>query len=156
MATAKKTPAAKAPVKTVAKTEAAVAAKTVAKAAPKKFAAKPAAKAALKPATKAEAKPAAKVAAKPVKAVKPVKADKVEKAEKPRKPKLVRDSFTIPKTEYVVLQALKDRAERLTRPAKKSEILRAGVAALAAMSDLAYLQALAKVPAIKTGRPGKA
>ncbi|MGA0570794.1 hypothetical protein ACO2Q9_08750 [Variovorax sp. VNK109] len=143
MATAKKTP-----LKSVAKTKAAVAAKPAAKATPTKVAAKPA----VKPVAKAAAKPAAKVAAKPTKVAKPVK---TEKAEKPRKPKLVRDSFTIPKTEYVVLQALKERAERLTRPAKKSEILRAGVAALAAMSDLAYLQALAKVPAIKTGRPGK-
>lgn len=105
-----------------------------------------------KPTAKPAAKPAAKAPAKPVKPAKEVKAEKLEKA---RKPKLVRDSFTIPKNEYAVLQAQKDRATKLTRPAKKSEILRAGVAALAAMSDVAFLDALARVPAIKTGRPGK-
>lgn len=78
---------------------------------------------------------------------------KAEKLEKSRKPKLVRDSFTIPKAEYVVLDDLKQRANKLTRPAKKSELLRAGIKALAALSDAAFLTALAQVPAIKTGRP---
>ena len=88
----------------------------------------------------------------PVKAVKKV-AEPV-KTEKLKKPKLVRDSFTIPKAEYVVLDELKERANKLTRPAKKSELLRAGIKALAALSDAAFLTALARVPAIKTGRPG--
>ena len=92
----------------------------------------------------------------PVKTVKitsPVKTVKVSKAEKPIKPKLVRDSFTIPKAEYLVIEALKLRASKLTRSVKKSELLRAGIKALAAMSDAAFLSALEKVPAIKTGRP---
>ncbi len=76
-----------------------------------------------------------------------------EKAAKPKKPKLVRDSFTIPKAEYLVLEGLKERAAQLTRPAKKSEVLRAGIKALAALSDAAFLMALEQVPAIKTGRP---
>ncbi len=87
------------------------------------------------------------------KAVVPAKA---EKATKPKKPKLVRDSFTIPKTEYLVLDELKQRAAKLTRPAKKSELLRAGIKALAALSDAAFLTALEQVPAIKTGRPASA
>ncbi|HEY3047447.1 MAG TPA: hypothetical protein VGJ72_08290 [Polaromonas sp.] len=78
---------------------------------------------------------------------------KAEKAAKPKKPKLVRDSFTIPKAEYLVLDELKQRAAKLTRPAKKSELLRAGIKALAALSDAAFLTALEQVPAIKTGRP---
>ena len=87
------------------------------------------------------------VKAKTAKTAKPVKVEKV------KKPKLVRDSFTIPKAEYVVLDALKLRAAKLTRPAKKSELLRAGIKALAALSDAAFLTALEQVPAIKTGRP---
>ena len=75
---------------------------------------------------------------------------------KPKKPKLVRDSFTIPKIEYLVLEALKLRATKLTRSVKKSELLRAGIKALAALSDAAFLSALKKVPAIKTGRPASA
>ena len=69
------------------------------------------------------------------------------------KHKLVRDSFTIPKSEYVVLEALKLRAAKLARPAKKSEVLRAGIGALNAMSDKAFLAALGAIPSLKTGRP---
>jgi hypothetical protein len=104
---------------------------------------------ALKPApapTPARTKPSAKAAA----VVQPGK-----KAEKPKKPKMVRDSFTIPKAEYGALDELKARAAKLGRPAKKSEVLRAGVKALAAMTDEALLACLAQVPAIKTGRPAK-
>jgi hypothetical protein len=75
------------------------------------------------------------------------------KVEKVKKPKLMRDSFTIPKAEYVVLEALKERAGKLSRAAKKSELLRAGIKALAAMSDAAFLSAMTAVPTIKTGRP---
>ena len=110
-----------------------------------KFAAKrPAAK---KPLSKAFAGSKTAKNAKPIKPV---------KAEKPKKPKLVRDSFTIPKVEYVVLEALKLRAAKLTRAVKKSELLRAGIKALAAQSDAAFLSSLEKVPAIKTGRPASA
>ena len=91
-----------------------------------------------------------KIAAKPAPAPKVEKAAKTEKA---KKPKLVRDSFTIPKAEYVVLDDLKQRAARLAHPVKKSELLRAGIKALAAMSDPAFLKAMDNVPAIKTGRP---
>lgn len=79
---------------------------------------------------------------------------KVEKAAKSlKKPKLVRDSFTIPKAEYMVLDELKQRAMKLTRPVKKSELIRAGIKVLAALSNATFLTALEQVPAIKTGRP---
>ncbi|MDP2818952.1 MAG: hypothetical protein Q8O29_11905 [Polaromonas sp.] len=84
---------------------------------------------------------------------KPVSAPKTEKPVKAKKPKLVRDSFTIPKPEYVVLEALKQRAAGLAHPVKKSELLRAGIKTLAAMPDAAFLTALNNVPTIKTGRP---
>lgn len=106
-------------------------------------------------------KPAAQTTvAAPTKApVKPVKAPVVqpiaEKLSKQKKPKLVRDSFTIPKTEYLVLDDLKLRSMKLTNPAKKSELIRAGIKALAAMSDAAFASAIQAVPTIKTGRPAK-
>ena len=77
----------------------------------------------------------------------------VAKAPAKVKNKLVRDSVTIPKSEYAVLDGLKQRAANLTRPAKKSELLRAGIKALDGMSDKAFLAALAGVPSLKTGRP---
>ena len=93
---------------------------------------------------------AAPVKAAPAKPAKPVKAPKPIKA---KKPKLVRDSFTIPKDEYVVIESLKTRAGKLGQAVKKSELLRAGVKALAAMSDIQFKAALNNVPTIKTGRP---
>jgi hypothetical protein len=80
------------------------------------------------------------------KTVKPVKVKKV---------KLVRDSFTIPKPEYQVLDDLKLRAADLKHPIKKGELLRAGIKALAAMTNPQLLIALQAVPALKTGRPSK-
>ena len=107
------------------------------------------------PAKKAPARPAAKAPAKPAAKAPAAKAPKPEKADKPKKPKLVRDSFTIPKNEYAVLDDLKLRAAKLGRPAKKSEVLRAGVMALAVMGDAAFLACMGGVPAVKTGRPAK-
>lgn len=75
------------------------------------------------------------------------------KADKLKKPKLVRDSFTIPKAEYTVLQELKQRAASAGGSVKKSELLRAGIKALNAMGDAAFAAALKAVPTIKTGRP---
>ena len=80
-------------------------------------------------------------------------ADKPAKAPKAPKPKLVRDSFTIPKNEYQVLDALKQRALGLEQPVRKSELLRAGIQALGAMNDRALLAAVGAVPTLKTGRP---
>jgi hypothetical protein len=48
---------------------------------------------------------------------------------------MVRDSFTFPKDEYAVLDLLKLRAAKLGSPVKKTELLRAGVKAIAAMAD---------------------
>lgn len=69
------------------------------------------------------------------------------------KHKLVRDSFTIPKSEYTVLEGMKDRGTQLARPVKKGELLRAGINALHKMTDKAFLAALNDVPSLKTGRP---
>ncbi|MES2688008.1 MAG: hypothetical protein V4706_14395 [Pseudomonadota bacterium] len=118
----------------------------VKKAAVKKPSAAPA-----RPASPAKPPGKTPIAKKP--ASKPAAAPKTEKPVKPKKPKLVRDSFTIPKAEYVVLDELKQRAGGLAKPVKKSELLRAGIKALAAMPDAAFLTALNNVPAIKTGRP---
>jgi hypothetical protein len=108
---------------------------------------KPAAKA---PATKRTASKA--IVAKPA-AAKPVASKPTKVEAKSKKPKLVRDSFTIPKDEYAGIDTLKERSVALGRPAKKSELLRAGLMALLAMSPNALHAALEAVPTIKTGRP---
>jgi hypothetical protein len=102
------------------------------------------------------AKPAAKVIVKDAaKTVKVVKAIEPSKIKAPKKPKLVRDSFTMPKDEYQAIESLKQRATRLLHSVKKSELLRAGIMALSTMDDKGFAAILAKVPALKTGRPGR-
>jgi hypothetical protein len=143
-----------------AKAPAAPAKKPVRKAAKKIGTAKPAAK---KPVQKAvgqtAVKSAAKSATKP--ATKPSPKPKAKPAQqttpdlKLKKPKLVRDSFTFPKDEYQAIAGLKQKALGLKHSAKKSEILRAGLMLLNGLSDKAFLSALSKVPALKTGRPAK-
>jgi hypothetical protein len=116
-------------------------------------------KAAAKPVTKPVAKPATKpkavVAPKAKPVAKPVVKTAVVKDVKAKKPKMVRDSFTFPKDEYTVMDTLKLRAAKLGHPIKKTELLRAGVKAIAAMTDAALLSALKAVPSLKTGRPAK-
>ena len=70
-----------------------------------------------------------------------------------KKPKLVRDSFTIPKAEYAAIDALKGRALKLGVGVKKSELLRAGLMLLQQLNDARFKAAMASVPTIKTGRP---
>lgn len=92
--------------------------------------------------------PVTKPAAKPV-------AKKAPKKAKPEKIKMERDSFTMPKDEYAQISLLKARLNSMGQPAKKSELLRAGIKLLAAMSDLTLKTTLAKIAVIKTGRPKK-
>lgn len=127
---------------------------------PAKKEAKPAVKPAAKPAAKAVKQDTAtlvgKVAAPQAeKAKKPVKAIEADKQPKVKKAKLVRDSFTIPKDEYQVIDTLKQRSAKLGQPMKKSELLRAGIKLLNSLDDTQFRQAVAAVPAIKTGRPQK-
>jgi Cu/Ag efflux protein CusF len=85
----------------------------------------------------------------------PVVTALIEKPIKAKKIKLVRDSFTIPKPEYLILDNLKLRAADLKHPVKKGELIRAGIKALAAMTDANLLTALKAVPILKSGRPSK-
>lgn len=143
---AAKAPAAKAakaakPAKAV-KPEAPAAAEKAAKTKPVK-AAKP-----------AKEEKVAKVA-KADKPAKPVKPAKVEKPAKPRKQKLVRDSYAMPEAEYALIADLKKRLAALGSEVKKSELLRGGVAVLAALNDAELKAVMGRVERIKTGRPAK-
>jgi len=162
MSATRTTPAASQPAATAA--PAAVAAPASTPLAAKPTASKPAvtrkapakaAQPAAKAATKAVAKPkavAAPAAAAAPKTAQPAPATAAKEA-KTKKPKLVRDSFTIPKDEYAAIEALKQRTGKFAQTAKKSELLRAGLKLLAGLGDDALLKALQAVPSIKTGRP---
>ncbi len=70
-----------------------------------------------------------------------------------RRAKLVRDSFTMPQVDFALIDVLKLRALNFKRPTKKSEVLRAGLQVLAALSREELQQALSRLPPLKTGRP---
>lgn len=102
----------------------------------------------------------AKAKSSPTKAPQVKAADKKKsaapaKAAKEKKVKVVRDSFTLPKTELLQITEMKKRAMTLGVEVKKSELIRAGLQALAGMADTAFKKAMANVPTIKTGRPAK-
>jgi hypothetical protein len=65
---------------------------------------------------------------------------------------MVRDSFSIPKDEYQALGELKMLAGKLGVEVKKTELIRAGIKALAALSSQAFLNALRAVPSLKADR----
>jgi hypothetical protein len=69
--------------------------------------------------------------------------------------KLVRDSFTMPREDFERIARMKSRAIDLKRPAKKSELLRAGLQVLERLDDVSLLAALNDLRPIKTGRPKK-
>lgn len=130
----------------------------------KKVAVKRPAPQAVKPAAAAPAK--AEQAAKPVKAPKvakpaaapkPAKAPKAPKAAKPAKvakaPKVVRDSFTMPQSDFDIIDRIKLRAIEWKQPVKKSEVLRAALHALEALSDAKVRALLTGLAPIKKGRP---
>lgn len=128
--------------------------KPAAKAKPVAASSKP--RPAAKAAAKAAAKPAAKAAAKPQRAAPPPVAAGGQADEAPRKrAKLVRDSFTMPQFDFDLIDALKARTLGLKRTTKKSELLRAGLHALAGLKDRPLLAALDSLQALKPGRPKK-
>jgi hypothetical protein len=128
---------------------------------PAKTVTKPAAKPVVKSVAKPAVKPVIKSAAAPKAVAKakvaPAKKDhkKEDKKAKPEKVKMERDSFTMPKDEYAAIGLLKNRLNTLGHPVKKSELLRAGIKLLTAMSDNTLKLTMEKIPVIKTGRPKK-
>jgi hypothetical protein len=92
------------------------------------------------------------------KADKADKVEKPEKAEKTAKPRLrmVRDSFTMPEADFALIAQLKAGATAAGRPAKKSELLRAGLRLLAAQPAKVLLGVLDSLEPVKLGRPKQA
>ena len=83
----------------------------------------------------------------------PVQADK--KPKKERKVKVVRDSFTMPQSEYQQIAEIKGICLEAKMHVKKSEVLRAGLKVLAALNAVQLKRALGSLEKIKTGRPKK-
>jgi hypothetical protein len=109
-----------------------------------------------KAAPKPSAKPAAKPSAKPAttKAAPAVTTD--AKTKRVKKEKVVRDSFTMPKSDYAKLASLKQKCQANGLRVRKSELLRAALTMLDAASDKALVGAIEALETVKTGRPANA
>lgn len=93
-----------------------------------------------------------KTAAKKNTAKKPsTKVATVEKT--PKKQKVVRDSFTMPKSEYEHIARLKLQCINAGMAVKKSELLRAGLLALGRLNSANLVKAISALETVKTGRP---
>ncbi|AXF12253.1 hypothetical protein CUJ91_31200 [Paraburkholderia graminis] len=78
------------------------------------------------------------------------------KTKRTKKEKVVRDSFTMPKSDYEKIAALKQKCLDAGVSVKKSELLRAGLLMLEAAAPKRFLAAVSAVETVKTGRPAKA
>lgn len=113
-----------------------------------------------KPVPQASTRKPAAVAKAPVRRViksSPGSATKVvaRKSRQVQQIKVVRDSFTMPQNEYEKIAEIKEACLKAGMPVKKSEVLRAGLKALASLKVTQLRRALADVEKIKTGRPKK-
>lgn len=106
-------------------------------------------------ASKAGTSEAPKQAGSPKAAGKPTvaKGEKAPAAQIKERVKLVRDSFTMPREDFDLIDRIKARAIEFKRPAKKSELLRAGLQVLAALQDTQLRAALDALRPLKAGRP---
>ncbi|CAB3782382.1 hypothetical protein [Paraburkholderia fynbosensis] len=86
---------------------------------------------------------------------KPSKANAEVKAKRAKKDKVVRDSFTMPQSDYEKIAALKLKCLAAGVSIKKSELLRAGLLMLESAAPKRLLAAVAAVEQVKTGRPAK-
>ena len=98
---------------------------------------------------------AARVDGKLEKPVAPVAAAKPKaKAPTPaRRSKPTLDSYSCTKEDLQRLQELVQRALKVGTPTNKSEVIRAGLIALAGLPNQEFSKMLLKVPRLKTGRP---
>lgn len=78
-----------------------------------------------------------------------------KKAKKNHKEKVVRDSFTMPRSEYRKISEIKEICLKAGMHVKKSEVLRAGLKALCEKTDAQLKLSLGSLEKIQTGRPKK-
>lgn len=80
-------------------------------------------------------------------------AAEVDSGKKKKKVKVVRDSFTMPASDYAKIAELKKKSLEAGVSIKKSELLRAGLHALEALPVAKLKALLSGVENLKTGRP---
>ena len=71
----------------------------------------------------------------------------------PPAPTVIRDTFSLPPTDYALLEQLRARAIGLGQVINKSEFVRAGLRALIDMPESEFHQAIVKIEKINLRRP---
>ncbi len=89
---------------------------------------------------------------KPALKSKPAKAKK-QSSKKVKRDKVVRDSFTMPKADYELIDTLKRKCLGLGVAVKKTELLRAGLAVLEGLPGDGLVEMMRSLDRVKTGRP---
>jgi hypothetical protein len=68
---------------------------------------------------------------------------------------VVRDTFTFPEDDYGLIASIQDRCLKSATMINKSEIVRAGLKALAMMSDVELMEMVRGLTKVKPGRPAR-
>jgi hypothetical protein len=103
------------------------------------------------PASRDSARKEAAPKAKPAVEANDTTSKKAKKSSK--KAKVIRDSFTMPQSDYAKIAELKQLCLKSGIPVKKSELLRAGLHALGKLTAAQLKTAMNGLDKIKTGRP---
>jgi hypothetical protein len=77
------------------------------------------------------------------------------KGKRAKKEKVMRDSFTMPMSDYEKIAALKQKCLEAGVSVKKSELLRAGLLVLEAAPVKRLIAVVTALETVKTGRPAK-
>ena len=67
--------------------------------------------------------------------------------------RVIRDSFSLPMSDYAVISALRERALKAGIHANKSELVRAGLRLLQDLKEADFVVAVQRIEKVKTGRP---
>ena len=67
--------------------------------------------------------------------------------------RVIRDSFSLPVSDYAVISALRERALKAGIHANKSELVRAGLRLLQDLKEADFVVAVQRIEKVKTGRP---
>ena len=79
--------------------------------------------------------------------------ENAKKRPQPPHEKVIRDSFSLPSDDYVLLRTLRDRGLKSGVHVNKSELVRAGLQVLQALPESEFLAAIQRLQKLKTGRP---
>ena len=82
-------------------------------------------------------------------------AEPPDKQRKRRKEKVVRDSYSMPRSDFELITTLKQRMLAAGTAVKKSELLRAGLHMLVDLAPEDVHKQIARLEIVKTGRPAK-